>query len=209
MADRAVLLVEGKDDEHVFYALFNHNGIPRTIRIKDKQGIDNLLETLEVELLGSELKQLGIVVDADTNLSARWQSLTAILRNSGYAKIPALPDPDGTIIVEDDRPVVGIWIMPDNSVPGMLENFVKFLVPQNDLLWDRVVLCINSIPETERLFRSQHLIKAQIHTWLAWQEEPGTPLGSSITKRYLDADTLHAQKLIEWIRKLFPIDQAL
>jgi hypothetical protein len=209
MADSSVLLVEGKDDEHVFYALLNHHGIPRTIRIKDKQGIDNLLDTLEVELLGSELKQLGIVVDADVDLTARWQSLTAILKNSGYTQIPPSPDPDGTVIVEDDRPVVGIWIMPDNSVPGMLENFVKFLVPQNDLLWDRVVLCIDSIPEPEQLFRSQHLIKAQIHTWLAWQREPGSPLGLSITKRYLEADAPHARQLIEWIRRLFSIRQAL
>lgn len=210
MADSSVLLVEGKDDEHVFYALLKHHGIPRgIINVKDKEGIDNLLATLEVELLGSELKQLGIVVDADVDLTARWQSLTAILRNSGYTKIQTSPDPAGTIIVEDDRPVVGIWIMPDNSVPGMLENFVRFLVPQNDLLWDRVFLCIDSIPETERLFRSQHLIKAQIHTWLAWQNEPGSPLGLSITKRYLEADALHAQLLIQWIRRVFSISQAL
>lgn len=209
MADRAVLLVEGKDDKHVFYALLNHHGIPRTILIKDKQGIDNLLDTLEVELLASELKQLGVVVDADVDLNARWQSLTAILRNSGYTKIPTSPDTEGTIIVEDDRPVVGIWIMPDNSVPGMLENFVKFLVPQNDRLWDRVILCIDSIPEAERLFRTQHLIKAQLHTWLAWQQEPGSPLGLSITKRYLEADALHAQQLMGWIRRLFSINQPL
>jgi len=205
MADRAVLLVEGKDDEHVFYALLKHHGITQPIRVKDKKGIDNILATLEVELLGSELKQLGIVVDADVDLTARWQSLTAILRNSGYTKIPTSPDPDGTIIVDNDHPVVGIWIMPDNSVPGMLENFVKFLVPQNDLLWDRVILCIDSIPETERLFRGQHLIKAQIHTRLAWQQEPGSPLGLSITKRYLEADALYAQQLIKWIRRLFSI----
>ncbi|MDQ3882101.1 MAG: hypothetical protein M3249_02935, partial [Thermoproteota archaeon] len=48
-----------------------------------------------------------------------------------------------------------------------------------------------------------NIIKAQLHTWLSWQHEPGTPLGLAITKRYLEADTLHAQRLITWIRRLF------
>ncbi|GEM_PF-5028510 len=46
MADRLVLLVEGKDDEYISYAVLNHHGIPREYKVKDKQGITNLLDTL-------------------------------------------------------------------------------------------------------------------------------------------------------------------
>jgi hypothetical protein len=203
VADRAVLLVEGKNDEHVFYSLLEFHGIPEVFRIKDKQGIDNLLNTLDVELLASELERLGIVIDADTDLASRWQRITNILSVSGYSRIPPSPEHTGTIITEAGRPTVGIWLMPDNDLPGMLENFVSFLIPANDSLWNRVVNCIDNVPEGERKFPVQHLIKAQLHTWLAWQNDPGAPLGLAITKRYLEADAPHARTLIEWIRRLF------
>ena len=198
-----VLLVEGKDDEHVFYALLEIYGIPEVFKIKDKKGIDNLLGTLEVELLASELGQLGIVIDADTNLEKGWQRIRAILHNSGYTHLPALPDPNGTIILEEGLPKVGVWIMPDNRLPGMLEHFVSFLVPENDPLWQKTNDCIAGIPNVERRFADAHLIKAQIHTWLAWQVDPGTPLGLAITKRYLEPNSVQAQALMNWIRRLF------
>lgn len=203
MADQGVLLVEGKDDEHVFYALLEHHHVPQVFKIKDKEGITNLLGTLEVELLASDLTRLGIVIDADLNLGARWQQTTDILRNAGYADIPDAPNRDGTIIEQQGRPTVGLWIMPENTLPGMLEDFVSFLVPRNDSLWDRVHRCIEGIPEADRRFAAAHLIKAQLHTWLAWQTDPGTPLGLAITKRYLEADSPHAQRLMTWIRRLF------
>ncbi|MGH9803043.1 MAG: DUF3226 domain-containing protein, partial [Blastocatellia bacterium] len=39
------------------------------------------------------------------------------------------------------------------------------------------------------------------------QKEPGAPLGSAINKRYLDADAIHAQKLMEWVRRLFDLQK--
>lgn len=50
-----------------------------------------------------------------------------------------------------------------------------------------------------------HQPKAHIHTWLAWQEEPGTPMGLAITKRYLNADAPYVQQLMDWISRLFDI----
>lgn len=60
MAER-YLLVEGKDDEHVFYHLLKHHQIPGCFEIKNKEGIDNLLDTLPTELKRSNLERLGIV----------------------------------------------------------------------------------------------------------------------------------------------------
>jgi hypothetical protein len=203
LADKNVLLVEGKDDEHVLYALFVHHALPDAFVVKNKEGVNNILDTLEVELLASELERLGVVVDADTNLTGRWQALTAILKGLGYNAIPADPNPDGTIILQAGKPTVGIWLMPDNSVPGMLEHFVSFLVPRGDSLWNKAKQCLDGIPSAKRLFSEAHVIKAQLYTWLAWQNDPGSPLGLAITKRYLEADSPHAIKLISWVRTLF------
>lgn len=201
------LLVEGKDDEHVFYSLLAYHNIPVLFKIKNKEGIDKLLDTLDVELERSGLKHLGVVVDADSDLNARWQRLRNILIKLGYELIPLEPDPEGTIIHQYGQPTVGIWLMPNNKISGMLENFVSFLVPDsNNLLWSIAGEAVQQIPEHERRFPPIHLIKARLYTWLAWQEEPGTPMGLAITKRYFDADAPHAQQLINWIRQLFELE---
>ena len=187
MADPFLMLVEGKDDEHVLYHLLLHHKVPDGFKIKDKKGIDNLLETLDVELIGSGLKRLGIVVDADVNIQGRWGALRSILTESGYTNVPAKPEASGTIIEQPGLPVVGLWLMPDNTLPGMLENFIGFLVPPGDALWPRSEECLLQVMAADRRFAAVHRPKALIHTWLAWQEEPGTPLGLAITKRYLDA----------------------
>ncbi len=209
------LLVEGPDDKQVLYHLLNHHQIfnPQSkdnpFEVKDKQGIEDLLETLPTELKESGLERLGIVVDADINLVSRWQSLQDKLRSSGYSNVPPVPNPNGTIIEQEDRPVVGIWLMPDNTLPGMLEDFLSFLVPPKDVLWPLAEKAVQQVtlPHLRR-FPESHRMKAHLHTWLAWQEVPGTPMGLAITRRYLDAANAHAQQLIAWIRRLFELESA-
>ncbi len=203
-----LLLVEGKDDEHVFYNLLTHYNVPKTFKIKNTDGIDRLIETLEVGIDGSELRCIGVVVDAATVLEKRWQALKTVLLKTGYPSLPALPDPHGTITQAEERPTIGIWLMPDNVVPRMIEDFIKFLVPQDDVLWSIAEEVVQKVTKTDCKFRPSYTSKACLHTWLAWQEEPGSPMGQAITKRYLDANALHAQKLIAWIRQLFELETA-
>lgn len=224
-----LVVTEGKDDVYVFHHLLAHHGIPEgIIDFKPYEGITILLEVLPEQLRASGLRRLGVVVDADADLTARWDSLKHILTKAGYPNVPDAPLPGGTIInqegfaklvteagdqiitetgapiIQERLPKVGIWIMPDNKLPGMLEDFVGFLVPSGDPLWQQAQDCLAEIPANQRRFK-KHLAKAHIHTWLAWQEEPGTPLGSAITKRYLDAEAAHAKLLMSWINKLFEL----
>jgi hypothetical protein len=218
MHGKNLLLLEGDDDVGVLFHLLSHYEVPISQRgqseegkvsIKDGKGINRLLETLQILLkpqdMDIEWERIGIVIDADTNLAGRWQSVRDLLLRSGYTNVPLTPDAAGTIIYQEDRPVIGIWLMPDNTLSGMLEHFVRFLIPDGDALWARAEECISNIPEHERRFSNGDFIKAHIHTWLAWQEEPGKPMGQAITKRYLDADALHAQSLMFWLRRLFEI----
>src|SRR5579885_969110 len=92
------LLVEGKDDEHVLYSLFEHYHIPEQFEVRNTEGVTQLLEALDVELDRAGLERLGIIVDADTDLAAHWQSLRDILlrRQYPYRQVPLAPDPSGT-----------------------------------------------------------------------------------------------------------------
>ena len=52
-------------------------------------------------------------------------------------------------------------------------------------------------------FQSLHLSKAIIHTYLAWQDEPGYPMGQAITKQSLRPHTDIAIKFTDWLTRLF------
>ena len=100
-------------------------------------------------------------------------------------------------------PRVGVWIMPDNQTKGILEDFLRFLVPAGSPLFDHVKSSVEAIPEGERRFSQLAEPKAIIHTWLAWQGEPGKPLGTAITARYLDPDVAQVDVLVSWLNRLF------
>lgn len=200
------LLVEGSDDYHVVCNLMMHYAIPDVFKVKQKDGISNLLETIEMEFEESGLLRMGIMVDADIDLAGRWQSLQQHIHNLGFQNVPVMLNPQGTILRQEGLPSLGLWIMPDNRVNGMLEDFVGYLVPDEDrILWDHAGTAIDSIPAAQRRFSDAHRSKAHIHTWLAWQEEPGKPMGQAITARYLNPTHPSAQVFVNWIRNLFEI----
>ncbi|MGO8671673.1 MAG: DUF3226 domain-containing protein [Capsulimonadaceae bacterium] len=144
-----------------------------------------------------------MIVDADEDVAQRWQSLRLLLKELHYPDAPETPDAHGTIIHADDKPTIGIWIMPDNTLPGTIEDFARALVPSSDRLWNRAVTCVDAIPTADRLFPEVSTMKARMHTWLAWQVEPGKPIGLAITKRYLDGKAPQARELVSWMERLF------
>ena len=46
-------------------------------------------------------------------------------------------------------------------------------------------------------FTDKDVMKAQVHTFLAWQDEPGRPMGESITRRYFQIDAPKALNFVE------------
>jgi hypothetical protein len=199
-----LLVVEGPDDKHVFLAILNRHQFEPPFEIRDEGGFERLLARLSVHLKpGTDLERIGIVVDADANVKIRWQSLRGTLNRAGYASAPDEPDPAGSIVDHEFLPRVGVWIMPNNTLPGMLEDYLRLLVPAGDLLFERASRCVGDIPAEERRFAEQHSMKALIHTWLAWQEDPGTPLGLAITKSYFESDGPHVKAVLAWLSRLF------
>ena len=206
MPGRKILLVEGSDDEHVLKHICGNHDIPALDEVKPHGSKTQLLESIPVRLRASSEDGdiVGVVIDADTNLDACWRSIRDRFTQVGYRNVPIDPDPNGTIVhppQESLLPRAGVWIMPDNRTPGILENFLSFLVPQPNDLFDHVTGSVDSIPV--RLFSDNDEPKAVIHTWLAWQEEPGNPYGTAITARFLNPSVPQVQVLVSWLRRLF------
>jgi hypothetical protein len=203
-AGKAVLLVEGRDDLFVCQEVFAANSVPACCEVKEHTGIDALLGAFPLYLENTAYSRVGIIVDADENISARWDAIRNTLTGLGY-QVPRAVDPGGTLVLApgEDRPLAGVWIMPDNQVPGILEDFIRFLVPDEDRLLAHASACLDALPAEARKFPSVRRSKALIHTWLAWQEEPSTPLALAIKKQYLDARREHGGRLAAWCRRLF------
>lgn len=204
----AILVVEGKNDQHVVWALCEQHNVPETFAVEiaggDEGGVDTLLTSIPVRLKMAGLRSLGIVLDADENLQSRWEGVRDRLYRSGYDHIPEIPQRTGTIIEAPERPRVGVWLMPNNELPGMLEDFVGLLIPDNDPLRPKAESTLAEIEnENLNLYRPAHRPKALIHTWLAWQETPGQPMGQAITAHALDPDSLIAVGFVQWILRLF------
>lgn len=157
MAGKKILLVEGRDDEHVLKHLCGNRNIGRIDEIEPLGSVEALLEGIPVRLkAGEEGDRVGVVIDADTDLAARWRSLRDRLIALGYPGVGEHPDPKGTVLeppADKLLPRVGIRIMPDNRTPGILEDFLLFLVPPDSRLYAHVRAGVDSIPEKERLFK--------------------------------------------------------
>jgi Protein of unknown function (DUF3226) len=211
------VLVEGNSDKRVIEALCEVHGLQAPlIRMPVRGGgIDQLLESVPDRIREPDLRALGIVVDADIRPASRWQSLRGRLRDRSalqdyaYRTIPTTPPVEGWISAEAGLPRVGIWLMPDNQAPGVLEDFVASLIGPDDALRPRAELVLNEI-ERDSLHRYPlaHRPKALIYTWLAWQETPGQPMGTAIAARALRHDASLAHEFVGWLRRLFELPAA-
>jgi hypothetical protein len=205
------LLVEGKNDRHVIWALCEQYQLAETFSVEvpmaeEGQGIEILLADLPFKLREENLRTLGIVVDADRDVSSRWEAVQNRLRYSGYQDIPKSPPAEGWVYAPPDLPRVGVWLMPDNQLPGMLEDFVARLMPSDDALRPKAEAILQEIEDAcLNCYTLVHRPKALIHTWLAWQETPGMPMGQAITARVLSYDCAIALTFVEWLQHLFEL----
>jgi hypothetical protein len=201
---KRVLLVEGSDDCHVILALCNTFGLPETFGIYQCGGYTKVLKRLNALVLqpdGPEV--IGIVVDADSpDVMSRWRQIREKPELKNYS-FPDDPNVDGVIVAGyKDRPKLGIWLMPDNKNPGMLEDFLIELVPSDGIEAARNCI-VNAQNKKLTSFKETHLSKAVIHTYLAWQDEPGKPLGQSVTAQVLQPNTQTAKVFVDWLKRLF------
>jgi hypothetical protein len=198
-----ILLVEGIDDQHVIWALCKKFNINENFEVIDCKGIDKLYEQLPLRFKQAEIETIGVIIDADEQLNNRWKSISGILSSQGFT-IPSELPKEGLILKNKLGLQIGVWIMPNNNQNGMLEDFISFLVPEDDKLLPIVNETLKSIEEQGlNKYSLIHKSKVTIHSWLSLQIDPGTPMGLGITKRYLSTDEETCLKLVNWLKKLY------
>lgn len=202
-AVRNLLLVEGKDDQHVVYALMARHGMERAFTVDARDGVDRVLDWFGVVLKAANESRVGIVLDADFDVRAQWIRVRDRLRESLSVSVPDEPVAGGFVAeIEADRRV-GVWLMPDNVLPGRLEDFLRALVPEGDAVYPMADAFVAGLTGDLKRFPEQHDAKARIHAYLAVQAEPGKPYGQAITAKYLSADGPAVTPFVAWLRRLF------
>lgn len=197
-----ILLVEGQDDKHVIRHLRDRHQPETPFSISEKGNIGKLLDSISPEIKTPGRLAVGILVDANDDLNARWKAITDRLRKANI-QAPSSPDPTGTTIDgQNGTPRVGIWLMPDNISPGEIEDFVTTMIPQGDPVWPRSESYIDGIPEVERKFAEGKTQRAKLHAWLATRADP-RKMGSAIGACDLNINGTLCRDLITWLTKLF------
>jgi len=178
------------------------------VGLKEFGGYDPLRRKFPVAIRnGSTLKRVGIVADADSHPVRRWESLRHAVVEMDTVDLPEAPPEEGWVgqVELPDRTVaLGLWMMPNNRDEGAVEDFLLRLIPDEDSLLPIAASCLDEVldevPEEKRPEES----KALVRTWLAWQEQPGRPLGPAVTEGNFDLDQELAGRFIEWVQRLFP-----
>ena len=186
-----------------------HQGQVDDIRgdlIKPAGGADQILapDYLAVELKTTSIT-LGIVLDGDTNPHGKYESI----RNLCIGTFPELPTKmptEGLIAENEDEKRFGLWIMPDNTSEGTLETFLRFLIPENSPpLWELATGTVTAARTLGASCRECHINKANLYTWLAWQDPPGQSGGRALPQKILDPRSRNSAVFVKWFRDLYQL----
>ncbi len=211
------LWVEGTDDEHVLKHLLALHDIDCFINCKTqlrpselpefkvKSGVHNILEGMEKVVRSPSYKKIGFVLDADSPLQKRWEEVCYRLQNVGLSPTSNPPADGFCEYSEEYKTTVGVWLMPDNQQDGKLETFLRTLIDDADVLIGHAAASTQKATELGAEFTEPDRDKAVLHTWLAWQKEPGRPFGSAITQRFFIHKSPAADAFVTWFKRLYNI----
>jgi hypothetical protein len=169
---------------------------------------------LEKDFLSAKIKEsnydtLGIMLDADLNAEGRYQSF----RNVCIGDFPDMPKQlprEGLIHTKKDGKRIGLWVMPDNNSKGAIEVFLKYLIPGlTTPVWEHAVKSVAEARVKGSTCKECHLDKANLFTWLAWQDEPGQNPGKALTRKILDPHSDTAKPFVRWFMELYQLEHLI
>lgn len=220
------LIIEGDNDIHLITRVCLVKGIT-AIRgyeneaqyknqfVTNAGGKDRVRKELRLALKknNESINNIGVVIDADFETENpaidTWLSIRHILSEFGYKNLPKKPNPQGTIIVQEDKAKIGVWIMPNNVDAGYLEHFFQDLILEKDeFLVEAAQITEGFVNSKRNRFSQTALQKAKVHTWLSWQEKPELPMGFAL-KEYdglFNLDKEIVQHFFDWFKNTFEVD---
>ena len=214
------IIFEGKNDLYTIITIWDRNfKIPKGFdstnykKFGDKgDSFNGAIKSFKAALNEENLTNIGIIVDADFKenggIAARWQRISDVVK----ARFPKLdlssysPNPNGIIIKNENYPTIGVWIMPDNQNEGYLEHFLTQLIDREDVMYKNATKIVKDLYENNKHLKEIRKQKANIYTWLAWQEEPGQSFGTAVKSNILKTKGEAIEPFLNWLKATFDVE---
>ncbi len=208
------LIVEGYDDLYSVVGLMRHH-VPwpadpaeAPVNIQIGKSADEILEDgyLTALLKSPTVKRLGVMFDADDKPAAgRYTSIRKQCLDI-FPSLPATMPSIGLVAQNTEQKRLGVWIMPDNLSPGDLETFLRYFVPdQSESVWKSATVAVIEARKLGACWRDCHQAKANLYTWLAWQDPPSQKPGEALTKKILNPYSSNGDQFLGWFRSLYEL----
>ncbi|MFV9629550.1 MAG: DUF3226 domain-containing protein [Methanosarcinales archaeon] len=215
MTDR-ILLVEGEADRSFFVEVCRTLELHTSVIVavpKDvggshntKEGVFNHLPTQLKQLDDASITRLAVVVDADSEDNGGGYKhvidrVAKIVTSYGFT---LASNPVGGVLFQhnDGLADFGLWVMPNNCDDGMLEDWIKSCVHENEHeLFEHAEIVVDTLPQTK--FKPIHISKAEVATWLAWQKQPGHGFYRAIEDELIDTNSALFKELSVWLTHIY------
>ncbi|MDM8544953.1 hypothetical protein QUF61_00520 [Candidatus Venteria ishoeyi] len=213
-----ILLVEGDSDKSFFEKICKKLSLDNSVQVappKDvgggrnsKEGVFQRLEILLPQLADGQLTHIAVVIDAD------YVECNGLGLQRTIERVSKIVKPFDFELRQDDRKKglyfkhsdgfsdFGLWVMPDNENEGMLEDWIKPCIKNDESeLFEKASQAVASLSSPK--FKPHLKTKAKIATWLAWQKQPGHGLYWAIKENLLDEDIEYYKNLENWLVQIF------
>jgi hypothetical protein len=157
-------------------------------------------------------KNIGLVIDAD--LKTHGGGLSHTVKQVNIELNKREWDPLGhrsgggfhAKNTDFSRMKVGVWVMPNNTDDGYLENFlVPSIVATEGARYGHASQQTRQALATNLGFpaKKDHLVKAEIGAWLAWQNPPRMSFAKALSGSLFDRNAAEYSSLVNWVKWLF------
>ena len=219
-----LLLVEGSNDKSFFEKVCKKYNINTNIQVStpvdwvpsnqggfnSKQGVINSLDVFlpMLEDEESSIKKIAIVIDSDINGDNNGGFISSIqqIKNkaSEYNYANRHTYKNGGVEIPHNDPQMsslGIWIMPNNKDDGTIENWIKDkIINTEQEAFSHACSVVSELKNKK--FTTNSIIKAEIATWLAWQNQPGRTIAYTLKEgeELIDINNDDFKIFIKWLK---------
>ncbi len=185
---------------------------PKDLKQSDSDGLtlaaggDTISKRLSAALKASgPTSHVCVICDAEgKDASLRWAALKPVLLTAGFFNLPDSFPAEGLVVSQQGRKTVGVWIMPSNAKPGMIEDFYLSAIPPSDWKLARSQTFIDGIL-AEDLQPKPNRPKAIYRTWLALHPEPPGP-AEAISRGDLSKSEGDIPRFLSWLSRFLDLD---
>lgn len=218
IGEEKILYVEGPNDKWVTISLRQQYQHKEDVNIIDLENCDLALQALSTKASSpSDTKRIGLIIDADTNITARYQSIIKELKSTLGITITSAELANVNGFVRDitnlagDTVRIGIWIMPDNISAGRLEDFLFNKIERTNGIFQQVEPALSAIENiagkdasiAAKIYKPIHRDKAKLHTFMAWNNPPDMSMGMAVRKGFFPIESAEEKLFRRWMEELF------